>query len=258
MAVSDLSVSLVGGLVRYPAAMTKPAQNLSRRSLADQVADALAQYILDEHLQEGDALPSTGELAERFAVSRTVIREALADLAGRGVLTRSQGKESVVATPGADQLSSLLQFRLRRSAVAVEDIFECRAALEITTARGAAQKATAADIDSLWQLLTDLQSAKTDKSFHQADIALHRGIAVAAGNGLILLILDSLVDLLREVRITATKNRKARGETLGPVIEQHRLIVMAIAERDPDAAEAAMGDHLGLTKREHEGRGDTR
>jgi DNA-binding transcriptional regulator YhcF (GntR family) len=104
--------------------MNTPATSLSRRSLADQVADALAQYILEEGLQEGDSLPSTAELAERFDVSRTVVREALADLAGRGVLTRSQGRESIVATPGSSELTSLLQFRLRRSDMATDDIFE--------------------------------------------------------------------------------------------------------------------------------------
>ena len=66
---------------------------LSRRSLADQVADALIDLILKEGLQEGDSLPSTAELSERFGVSRTVVREALAALAGRGILSRSQGRE---------------------------------------------------------------------------------------------------------------------------------------------------------------------
>jgi len=235
--------------------MHPTATSLSRRSLADQVADALAQYILEEELHEGDSLPSTAELAERFEVSRTVIREALADLAGRGLLTRSQGRESVVATPGSNELSSLLQFRMRRSAVATEDIFECRSALELTTARGAALRASEDDVATLWELLAALDAAKGDKGFHQADIALHRAIAVVSGNGLVVLILDSLVDLLREVRVTATRNRKARGENLEEVVEQHRRIVKAIAAKDPKAATAAMTDHLNHTREEYESRG---
>jgi GntR family transcriptional repressor for pyruvate dehydrogenase complex len=234
--------------------MDSPAASLSRRSLADQVADALAQYILDEGLQEGDSLPSTAELAERFDVSRTVVREALADLAGRGVLTRSQGRESIVATPGSSELTSLLQFRLRRSDMATDDIFECRSALELTTARGAALRATEQDVADLWELLDALDNAKGDKNFHQADIALHRGIAVASGNSLVVLILDALVDLLREVRITATRNRKAGGGTLDAVVEQHRRIVQAIADGNADKAEAAMADHLSSTKAAHENR----
>jgi GntR family transcriptional repressor for pyruvate dehydrogenase complex len=235
--------------------MNTPAKSLSRRSLADQVADALAQYILEEGLQEGDSLPSTAELAERFDVSRTVVREALADLAGRGVLTRSQGRESIVATPGSSELTSLLQFRLRRSDMATDDIFECRSALELTTARGAALRATPEDVAELWDLLAALDAAKGDKGFHAADIALHRGIAVASGNSLVVLILDALVDLLREVRITATRNRKAGGGTLEEVIEQHRRIVQAIADGDAEGATAAMAAHLTSTKAAHQSRG---
>src|SRR4051794_36100684 len=234
--------------------MNTPAKSLSRRSLADQVADALAQYILEEGLQEGDSLPSTAELAERFDVSRTVVREALADLAGRGVLTRSQGRESIVATPGSNELTSLLQFRLRRSDMATDDIFECRSALELTTARGAALRATEQDVADLWQLLEALDAAKAGKNFHQADIALHRGIAVASGNSLVVLILDALVDLLREVRVTATRNRKARGGSMDTVVAQHRRIVQAIADGDPDRATAAMADHLAETKSAYENR----
>src|SRR3954447_10015225 len=103
-------------------AMSEPVTQLSRRSLAEQVTDSLIEYILAEGLTEGDSLPSSAELSERYGVSRTVIREALAALGGRGVLTRSQGRESVVATPGASDLVKLLQFRVSRRDVGLGHI----------------------------------------------------------------------------------------------------------------------------------------
>src|SRR4051812_40637361 len=102
--------------------MQDSGTQLSRRSLAEQVTDSLIDYILEQGLSEGDSLPSSAELSERYGVSRTVIREALAALGGRGVLTRSQGRESVVAMPGASDLVNLLAFRIHREDVTLHNI----------------------------------------------------------------------------------------------------------------------------------------
>jgi len=230
--------------------VTQAKLQLTRRSLAEQVSEALVDLILDTGLQEGDALPSTADLSERFGVSRTVIREALAALAGRGVLTRSQGRESVVATPGAEDLMRLLQFRVHRDDVELADIIDVRTALEETAARRAAENATDEDIVVIREHLDTLANVKSDAAYHRADIALHRAIAVASGNPLVVMILDSLVDFLRQLRVTATKKRQARGESLEPVFEQHRAIVEAIAAHDGDAAVAAMRDHLATASAE--------
>lgn len=224
-----------------------PALGLSRRSLADQVTDALVQLILDEGLDEGDPLPSTAELAERFDVSRTVIREALAALAGRGILSRSQGRETVVATPGPGDLFNLLQFRVRRDAIRPLDILECRMGLEVLAARGAAERRTDDDVASLRDSLDRLASAEDGDSFHRADIALHREIAEAAHNPLLVLILDALVDFLHDVRVQATKRHRAKGGTSKSVVEQHRAIVDAIEAGELDGAEEAMRHHLSAT-----------
>src|SRR5688572_18594724 len=84
-----------------------------RATLADQVADLLVDHILESGLQPGDALPPTAELVAHLGVSRTVVREAIAELAGRGVLMKGQGRESIVASPGARKLHELLSFTVR-------------------------------------------------------------------------------------------------------------------------------------------------
>lgn len=229
---------------------TEAAVSLSRRSLGDQVADALVDLILEQGLHEGDSLPSTAELSERFGVSRTVVREALAALSGRGILTRSQGRECVVATPGSDELHRLLRLRIRRDEVGLADILDTRMALEVMSARMAAQHATDVDKAQIHSELDALVSARNEPAYHEADIALHRAIAVASQNRLLVLILDALVDFLREVRVQATRARKARGESLDPIIEQHRRIVKAIDRGAASAAADAMRDHLNRTKAE--------
>lgn len=230
--------------------MPDSGSQLSRRSLAEQVTDSLIEYILAEGLSEGDSLPSSAELSERYGVSRTVIREALAALGGRGVLTRSQGRESVVATPGASDLVKLLQFRIHREDVSLFHILDARIGLEVTGARRAAEWATLEQVQTIRDEFEALAASKREAGYHDADIRLHRAIAAASANPLIVLILDALGDFLMDFRVKATRNRKSRGESLEPVIEQHRAIVEAIEARDPDAAEEAMREHLEASRAE--------
>ena len=231
---------------------------LSRRSLADQVAEALIKLILDEGLTEGDSLPSTAELSARFGVSRTVVREALAALAGQGLLTRGQGRDSIVATPGTTQLTSLLQFHVRRDAVEASHIIDTRMALEVLAAEGAAASRTPEDVERLESALAALAAATNEQRFHQADIDLHRAIAEASRNPLITLILDALVDFLRDVRIKATRSRRTRGVGLDAAVDEHRAIVEAIVAGDPVAAAAAMRAHLESTAAEFNGAASSR
>ena len=219
-----------------------------RKSLADQVSEALIDYIISNNLQDGELLPSTAEIAEQFSVSRTVVREALADLAGRGLLMRSQGRECVVRTPGIDELHQLLRLRAQREGIDPVDILHVREALEVQAARLAAENRTDSDLEEMNVHLQELAEAKRDRAYHQADIAFHRVIAEASGNTLLPLILNSLTPLLYDIRVKATAGRRARGESFEPVIEAHRDILRAIEKQDDQAAGTAMRDHLSQTR----------
>jgi GntR family transcriptional repressor for pyruvate dehydrogenase complex len=217
-------------------------------TLASRVADSLVAFILEEGLKEGSLLPATADLAERYGVSRTVVREAIADLAGRGLLVRSQGKESIVATPGQPQLHGLFQFRVLQDGVTAEEVLETRRALESMTARVAAQRRRPEDLSALKSALDDMSSARDDTEFHDADVRFHHMLAVASGNRLVVLIFEGFASLVRELRIRATVGRRSRGEGFEPVFRAHRAIFDAVAARDPGAAETAMLKHLRQTE----------
>lgn len=223
---------------------------MKRQPLTEQVGDAIVEKILDEGLQAGDALPSTADLSESFGVSRTVVREALAELAARGIIERSQGRESVVASPGSHQLRELLSFRVRRDKVDGRAIMEFRQSIEVQAARLAAERASAESLDDMTKAWDRLAAARGEANFYEADIDFHNSIARASGNILIELVLDSLVDLLRDVRRTSFRGRKRLGKDPHVVIEDHRRILDAIIEHDPDAAAAAMEAHIAATLRD--------
>ncbi len=223
-------------------------QIITKTSLATKVADALVAYILQEGLHEGDMLPSTAELAERYGVSRTVVREAIADLAGRGLLQRGQGKETVVLDPGSSQLHGLLEFRVLRDGVSAEQVLETRRAIEGITARLAAERRTEDDLSVLDEALDDMKHAPDDRAYHDADVRFHHQLALATRNPLIALIFDGIESLVREQRIRATQGHRARGEDFAPIHRAHRAIYDAVAKGNPAKAEQAMMAHLRQTE----------
>jgi GntR family transcriptional repressor for pyruvate dehydrogenase complex len=223
-----------------------------RQSLASQVADAVLEMIHTQALRPGDGLPSTGDLAERFMVSRTVVREALADLAGRGLIERSQGRESVVSMPGPEQLQDLLRFQIRRENIGAGSLIEIRQSIEVLSARLAAERHEAEDAAALKAGIERMVNAKGDQEFHEADIAFHRLVAVASKNPLIVLVLDAFVELMREQQPRYFRGHQRRGRSLKVVTDEHRKICDAVIARKAADAVKAMSEHLAASQRDLE------
>jgi DNA-binding FadR family transcriptional regulator len=223
---------------------------LSRRSLADQVCEAIVEDYITSGLREGDALPSSAELSARYGVSRTVVREALAVLAGRGMLSSSQGRETVVLTPGAAELSRIVKVRMDREDVSLNDLVAVRLGLEVTAARSAAHYLTEASSQTLRAAAERLAAAPDEKEYQEADIAIHRAIAVASSNALVVMILDSLTELLMEFRVRASRYRHEHGHDRHDIVAEHVRIVELILDRDADGAAEAMREHLESAARD--------
>ena len=218
-----------------------------RQLLTEQVVRALETYIVENALQPGSPLPSTIELTQRFNVSRTVIREALADLAGRGIIDRAQGRGSRVAEPNGSQLHELLAFRVRGGHIDAKSVMEFRQLLEVRSALLAAERATAKERALLEEKFERIAAATNDEEFELADLAFHRSIAAASGNPLILLVTDALTELLQGVHHISTAGRRRLGNDLAEVIEDHRHILEAILKGSGAEAAMAMDHHLQAT-----------
>lgn len=78
--------------------MTKPIRSLSQKKVTQNIIDALVDHILDNDFTEGDKLPSQSMLADQMGVSRTSLREALAQLEARGVIEQVQGVGTFVTS----------------------------------------------------------------------------------------------------------------------------------------------------------------
>ncbi|HEY6759285.1 MAG TPA: FadR/GntR family transcriptional regulator [Baekduia sp.] len=215
--------------------------------LPDKVARQLQQSILDGTLSPGDRLPTERELGDQFGVSRTVIREAIRSLIAKGLLEVRGGSGLRVATIDVSAVRETMGMYLRVNAeFDYGKLHEVRSVLEIEIAGLAAERATAEDLAALQRSVDDMAAALDDvEKVSALDVEFHRLIAQAAHNSLFLVMLDSIGDILLDVRraTMGIRGRPARG------LEHHRAILDRIAAREPDAARQAMRAHLEDSER---------
>jgi len=221
-----------------------PIQRSER--LSDQVAGQLLETIVSQRLAAGSRLPSERELGEQFGVSRTVIREAVRDLAARGVLEVRSGSGVRVGRLDVAPLLASMNVFLRWQDLGYAQVHEVRTAIETQTARAAAARATDADVAGLRASVerTGSFEGRTDRAAIEAaaveDVEFHRLVARATQNPLFLVMLDSIGDVLLEIR-RATVGIPGRV-ALASV--HHARVLARIAAHDEAGAEAAMRDHL--------------
>ncbi len=207
----------------------------------EQVAARIQQLIVDGHLRPGDRLPTERELAERFGVSRSSVRDAIRVLELMGLVEPRQGEGTVVRDLSPDAVVNPLASLLVRSRALLRDLWDVRRMIEPHLAARAAQHATEEEVARL-QAILDRQRAKAERGelAVEEDSEFHYTIATASRNQVILRILDVLMDLLRTSR---ERSLQVPGR-LQRSLEGHRRILAAIRRRDPAAAEAAMRRHL--------------
>jgi DNA-binding FadR family transcriptional regulator len=220
---------------------------LKRQSLVDQLADKLLDLIVDQQLDEGDNLPSTSELAERFDVSVIVVREAIAILVGRGVVERRQGKEPAIRRPGPEVLDALFRVRASQDGISTAEIMQCRSALEI---QATALAAYSADEERrravLAPLIQKMRDAQGMDELVAADQKFHEGIVELSGNRALSLMISALRTALQNgvnenwLRWFTTRS----SQSAEAAIHRHEVIAEAIIAGDRPAAIRAMADHF--------------
>jgi DNA-binding GntR family transcriptional regulator len=174
----------------------------------------------------GDRLVES-ELAERFGVSRTPIREALQRLETQSVLERD-GRSLVVSSLDHDQLGEL---------------YVVRAELEGLAGRLAAQHAAPEEIRVLWDMVRkDHELVDKPELLSRANKRFHRQIHLASHNRYLIQQLDMLH---RSMALLATTSLAAEGRS-SKSLEEHEQIVRAIEARDGEAAAQAIRQHISL------------
>jgi GntR family transcriptional repressor for pyruvate dehydrogenase complex len=219
---------------------------LQHRKLYEQVVERIRQQILSGELTSGDQLPNERSLGERYGVSRTVIREAMKTLIQSGLVEVRRGQGTFVVDGTAKAFKQSLRLMMGfASEERIGGMVEVRELLEPEIAARAALRRSDADLESLRSAVHDMDLALDDaKAFIEADNRFHVALAVATQNHFIPRLLDSVVDLLQELRghIFQVSGGPTRGQ------RHHRVILAAIEAGDADAARTAMLAHLAQVR----------
>jgi GntR family transcriptional regulator, transcriptional repressor for pyruvate dehydrogenase complex len=213
-----------------------------RHSLTDEIAKLLRERVLSGDLAVGERLPSEQRLAESFQVSRTVIREAISRLKTDGLIETKQGLGAFVAQAARPTRLDAGQIDKK---MRVPFVFELRTAIEPVIAGLAARRRSAGQLASIEAALTALGlSVETGEGGPEADAAFHWAIAEAAGNPLLMsLVQFAQSSLMDSLRLAHSNMRHVKG---GPAKTQdeHEAIFAAINARDEAAARRAAQSHL--------------
>jgi GntR family transcriptional repressor for pyruvate dehydrogenase complex len=219
---------------------------IERKIVWEQVAEQLLAMLRQKHLGPGDRLPPERELAAMMQVSRPSLREALRALSLMNVLEVRQGAGTYVTSLEPELLVEHLDFVLSLDDSSLIELFEARKIVEMGIAGLAAQRITDEELAELEAVLARSQAAlERPADFLRADEALHKAITKAARNPIMSRVVDSISRLLLLSRSRTIEIPGVRAQT----VADHRALVAALQQRDPDAAQTAMLQHLENVER---------
>jgi GntR family transcriptional repressor for pyruvate dehydrogenase complex len=216
--------------------------------LADTIAEHLEQLILEGALRPGEKLASERELAEKFDISRPILREALESLQRRGLVETSKSGAYVAKfmAPLTEPLAAMLQSNEQ----ALIDYLEYRGLIEGEAARLAAQRATEYEIDAIRACLEKMKAAHelSDPTAEaEVDGDLHLLIYEASHNVVLLHIMRAFTDMLRRGVFYNRNQLYGHQGFRDQLLAQHLAIGEAIIARKPDEAAEAAGYHMRST-----------
>jgi DNA-binding FadR family transcriptional regulator len=222
----------------------------SPRGLAHELVERLKERILAGELAPGDRLPTEAALAEEFAVSRTVVREAVSRLQAAGLVETFQGRGSFVLHLPETQAFALDASRVRTHAD-VLDLLDLRIGLEAEAAGLAATRRTPHQLKAVERALADYRRlGENPDGGVEADYAFHLKVAAASGNRFVTELLGSLgpaMIMLPRTRLDAAYTVSDEAHFTRVSLE-HENVLLAISRQDAEAARAAMRLHLSNSR----------
>jgi GntR family transcriptional regulator, transcriptional repressor for pyruvate dehydrogenase complex len=223
-----------------PSTLNSEFEAVRRNKVYEDVARQIERLILKK-LHPGDKLPSERELAEMLGVSRSSIRDAIRSLELMGMVEPRQGAGTIVREISGSALVTPIANVLKHKHELLGELLDFRLMLEPPLAARAATHASAEEISEMEEIL-DRQEVKirAGEDTVGEDSEFHYAIALASGNSVVLKVLDTLMDLLRDTR---QRSLQAEGRPQKSVAG-HRRVVAAIKRHDPEAAKAAMRRHI--------------
>ena len=213
------------------------------RALSEKIIAQISDALVSGELKPGDRLPPERELAEQFGVSRTVIRDAVKTLAGRGILHVKHGAGIFVTTSEENAIGRLgaLSDILPLQGVSLRDLFEIRKVLEAEGAEWAARRRNDYHLKRLRGILEDAyRNSENIEVLSERDAQFHVAIAEASQNLVLVRVMLILLDLLAQSR---RESLSIPGRAKLSLKDYERIVEEIEAQRHEGARETML-EHL--------------
>ncbi|MEY2953328.1 MAG: hypothetical protein RLZZ401_1415 [Pseudomonadota bacterium] len=226
------------------------AQSRRPRGLVTEIVETLSASIRQGQLKPGDKLPTEAEIMARFAVSRTVVREALSRLQASQLVETRHGIGTFVMD-FSPRANFMIADQDLSTVADVISVLELRISLETEAAGLAAQRRTSSNLDALQAALDAFQaSIDQDSDAVPPDFQFHLEVARATGNQHFTDLMTYLgTMIIPRTRVNTPQSApEGRLSYLQRVNGEHESIFAAIRNQDPEAARAAMRTHLSNSR----------
>ena len=210
---------------------------------AERLVAALADYISQSNLQDGDKLPSEKELCEVFGVGTRSLREALIALRTLGLVQSKQGTGWIVEQFDPSSSLRFLSVIIRNFTKAdLDQVMLTRIATEPTIAYLAAQNITDQGLENLTSTFQIMKETESDRAFRFNDRKFHDILAQECGNSIMAMISSILTGLFYAGQLLPKHGDHLR------ILQQHQAIFDAVQSHSPENAEKAMITHLRVSR----------
>lgn len=213
---------------------------IKRISISEQISQQIKEQIISGELKPGDKLPSEHELCRMYQVSRTSVRQALANLSSLDLIETRFGDGSHVKEPGSSVVMTPLISHTYLSEKSILELIELRQIMEPNVAYLACEKASKEDVERLKQIYRQMMEKQDDlKAFGRLDCDFHSEIALISQNSYLLKIYEIIADVLLNAFADIVSKR---GNEAG--LKYHKQIVEAFATGDAARARDVMNEHM--------------
>ena len=228
-----------------------PYQEIAPEKLSHAVVRQIERLILQGILRPGERLPAERELSERLGVSRPSLREAVSGLQAAGLLTARPGAGIYVAEVLGSAFAPALIRLFGSHDEAVFDYLDFRSDMEGLAAERAARLGSDTDLAVIAAIFAKMEAAHQKRNPEDEaalDAQFHMAIIEASHNVIMLHMMRSMYELLREGVFYNRQIMFRQKNTRDLLLDQHRTINAALQQRDPEAARDAVAAHMSFVR----------
>lgn len=213
------------------------------KKVSDSVVEQIEELIKSGKFKAGEKLPSVRELCEMFGVGRSAVRDAITVLKGKGAVEVKQGEGAYILEFNSSRLlnNHLLLPRSRD----IRELFQVRKILETGIAELAAIHRTETDLHLIEQIFADQSMKGWESDYH-----LHKAIAKAADNEIILELVDFISKTMKNAMIDFHNYIEKNPATAQIMERQHLEIYESLKLGEPQKAKEIMLEHLNFVEKE--------